>query len=259
MIAAGEPVRRCGTLPVVGEQTGPRLVIALVVPIVAAVAMIPLRDHIANANLALCLVVVVLVVTVYGGRNAGLLAGLSAALAFDAFLTRPYNTLRIATSRDVQTTVLLAVIGLIGGEVVERARRSAAEQARTRATLDALYEHAEVAAGSDSAGRLISVVINELTDLLDLKSCRYVPGQLPTPMPIFTHRSILVPGQVDPALIGLVALPVRAHGQLLGHLVMAFPNDTVGNALTADERHAAVALADQLGVGLLRFRGAGSA
>lgn len=228
--------------------------LAVALPIVAAIAMIPLRDHIANTNLALCLVIVVLAVTVYGGRTAGLLAGLSAAFGFDVFLTIPYNTLRIATSQDVQTTVLLVIIGLIAGEVVERARRSAAKEAHTRATLDRLYEHAEVAAGSDSAGRLVSIVSNELTQLLGLESCSYVPGPLNRPLPIFTHRSISVPGEADPDERGVVALPVRVHGEPLGHLVMTFPHDTFGNGLGADQRHTAVALADQLGVGLLRFR-----
>jgi GAF domain-containing protein len=73
-------------------------------------------------------------------------------------------------------------------------------------------------------------------------------------MPELRHDAIRVPANVEPSLHGLVALPVRAHGQLQGHLVLAFPTDTVGTSLTSDQRHAAVALADQVGVGLLRFR-----
>jgi K+-sensing histidine kinase KdpD len=229
------------------------LPVAVVAPVVAVVAMIPLRDHVENANLALALVVVVLLVAVVGGRSAGIVASLSTALAFDAFLTRPFNSLRITTWDDLQTTLLLGLIGLIAGELVERARRSAAAAARTQATLDALYQHAELAAGSESPGRLLGLVMDELTELLDLKSCRFVPGPLPTPMPELMHNGILVPGDVQPTARGLVALPVRAHGQLQGNLVMAFPTTTVGATLTADQRNEAVALADQLGVGLLRF------
>jgi hypothetical protein len=36
---------------------------------------------------------------------------------------------------------------------------------------------------------------------------------------------------------------------------MAFPKNTFGTALTSEQRHAATALADQVGVGLLKLYG----
>jgi hypothetical protein len=50
-----------------------------------------------------------------------------------------------------------------------------------------------------------------------------------------------------------VALPVRAHGRDLGHFLLVFPHRTAGMSMTVDRRHAAVALADQLGMALLRY------
>lgn len=221
-------------------------------PVVVVVALVPIRTHVNNTNLALGLVIVVLLGAVLGGRTAGIVASLSCAVAFDFFLTRPFNSFRITSSNDLQTTVLLAVIGTIAGELVERARRSGATAAATQAQLNAVYERAELAAGADDSGRLIGLAVQELTRLLDLKSCRYVRGGIPT-MTELTHHSIRVPANVDPSAHGLVALPVRAHGRLQGHLVMAFPTNTVAASVTSDQRHAAVAIADQLGVGLLRF------
>jgi hypothetical protein len=89
--------------------------------------------------------------------------------------------------------------------------------------------------------------------MLDLKSCHFVPGPVPSSLPELAHNSIRVPGNVDPSARGLVALPVRAHGQVRGYLLMAFSTNTVGTSLTSDQRNAAVALADQVGVGLLKF------
>ncbi len=177
----------------------------------------------------------------------------SAAISFDVFLTRPYNSLRITSSSDLQTTVLLAIIGVIAGELVERARRSGARAAASESSLKAIYERAELAAGAESAGELVALAAGELTRLLDLKSCRYVAGAIPKEMPELRHNFIRVPSNLDRSTRGLVALPVRSHGRLRGHFVMAFPESTVGTSLTTDQRHAAVALADQVGVGLLRF------
>jgi K+-sensing histidine kinase KdpD len=235
-----------------------RLVAAVVCPVLATVALVPLRDSVSSANLALALVGVVLTIAILGGRPAAIVASLSAALAFDVLLTRPFNSFRIATSADIQTAVLLAVIGLIAGELVERARRSAESDVASRLALDSLRQHAELAAGTDSPGRLIGLVSDELTSLLALESCAYANGPLPTEMRELTHRSIVVPSNLDPSVAGLVALPVRAHGRLQGNLVLAMSKSSSDAWLSADQRHAAVALADQLGIGLLRFRDSGA-
>ena len=87
-------------------------------------ALIPLRDHVRNTNLALVLVLVVLGAAVLGGRLVGVVVGIVIAIAFDFFLTRPYQSFTIERGDDIQTTVLLATVGLVGGELVERARRS---------------------------------------------------------------------------------------------------------------------------------------
>jgi hypothetical protein len=228
--------------------------IAACLPIAIVVSLVPLRSRVENTNVALGLVVVVLFVSAVGGRSEGIIASLSAALAFDIFFTRPYNSLRITTSDDLQTTILLAIIGVIAGELVERARRSGARASAKESELRAILERAELTAGAESSGELVGLAARELTRLLDLKSCRYVRGAIPKSMPELRHNFIRVPANLDRSAGGLVGLPVRVHGRLQGHFVMAFPELTVGTSLTIDQRHAAVALADQVGVGLLRFR-----
>lgn len=108
---------------------------------------------------------------------------------------------------------------------------------------------------AEPPGRLIEQSAEELTALLDLEVCRYVPQPPPEEMPVFTHAAIRVPSAIDDhAPKSVVALPVRAHGRDLGHFLLVFPTESFGLRVTGDTKHAAVALADQLRVALLRHR-----
>ena len=80
------------------------------------------------------MVVVVAVVVLPGRRFAALLAGIAAGVWFDFFLTKPYEHFTIQRSSDVQTTVLLLVVGVLVGEIAVRRRqaRSEAEPPTTR-------------------------------------------------------------------------------------------------------------------------------
>lgn len=228
---------------------------ALLAPAVAALALVPLRTHVLNTNLALVLVLVVLGAAVAGGRRAGVVAALSAALSYDFFLTVPYGSFTMERGDDIETTVLLALIGLIAGELVERARRNEAAAIARRRDLERLRRRAELAAGGERPGRLIERSVEELTELLDLKACRYVPTPAPEGLPIFTHDAIRVPGLAnDDAPRSAVALPVRAHGRDLGHFLLVFPTESFGLRASVNAKHTAVALADQLGMALLRYR-----
>jgi K+-sensing histidine kinase KdpD len=232
-----------------------RVGVALLAPAVVAGALVPLRSHVLNTNLALVLVVAVLGAAVAGGRIAGVVGALSAALSYDLFLTVPYGSFKIEHGDDVETTVLLAVIGLIAGELVERARRSEAAAIARRRDLERIHRRAELAAGGERPGRLIEQSAEELTELLDLKVCRYVPEPPPETLPVFTHDAIRVPSDIDHDVPrSAVALPVRAHGQDFGHFLLIFPTESFGLGASVDVKHAAVALADQLGMALLRYR-----
>lgn len=194
------PWRRARQHVVVRNRGVLAVAVAASLPVATVVSVIPVRSHIENTNVALGLVVVVLLVSVVGGRWEGIVASVSSALSFDVFLTRPYNSFRITASDDLQTTVLLAIIGVIAGELVERVRRSGAR-----------------AAASESA---LKAAARELTRLLDLKSCRYVSGAIPKSMPELRHNFIRVPANLDRSAGGLVGLPMRVHGKLQGHFVM---------------------------------------
>ncbi|MBL8926233.1 MAG: DUF4118 domain-containing protein [Pseudonocardia sp.] len=109
------------------------LTAAVLAPVVVGALLSLARDLIANNNAALVFVLVVVAVAATGYRAAGLLAALVSAASFDFFLTRPYLTFTINDRDDVETAVLLALIGLAVTEIALWGRRQQA-RASTRAT-----------------------------------------------------------------------------------------------------------------------------
>ena len=107
-------------------------VVALAGPVVVSAALIPLRGEIRPSNVSLVLVLVVVIAAVLGGRIGGATAAFVSALSFDFFLTRPYYSFTIDARDDIETAVLLLVVGLVVGELVVRTRRSETQAAVSR-------------------------------------------------------------------------------------------------------------------------------
>ena len=72
---------------------------AIIIPFLVAAALVPFRDSVTPATDVLVLVAVVVAFGTTGLRSAGLAAALSAAAAFDFFLTEPYQSSSRSTTR----------------------------------------------------------------------------------------------------------------------------------------------------------------
>ena len=90
-----------------------------------------------NANVALVLVLVVVLAAVGGGRTAGAVAAVSAALSFNFFHTVPYLTLEIDSADDVETTLLLLAVGLAVGQLASYRRHPVRARRKRRPTRSA--------------------------------------------------------------------------------------------------------------------------
>jgi K+-sensing histidine kinase KdpD len=88
------------------------VLIALLAPLAVSAVLVPFRGSFANTDAALLLVLVVVAVAANGYRLAGVLGALSAAVWYDFFLTRPYERFTITNRADVETSVLLLVVGV---------------------------------------------------------------------------------------------------------------------------------------------------
>jgi hypothetical protein len=224
--------------------------VALAGPVVVGALLIPVRSEIRPSNGSLVLVLVVVTAAILGGRLGGIVAALMAAASFDFFLTRPYYSFTIDSRDDVETALLLLVVGIVVGELVVRARRSESKAAESRAEVVRVRRLSELAAGGESRGRLIGIVQGELAALLPVRRCRFEPLPIREEIPELTHQGVRIPGSHDappfPAP-GRVSLPVYGAGRPLGRFVLELDQGATGISVPPEDRALALALADQLG------------
>jgi Domain of unknown function (DUF4118) len=227
---------------------------AVLAPIVAAALMVTLRAHTQPSNLALVMVVVVAGSVVPGYRGAALVAGLSAGLSFDFFLTQPYEQLSIRRSSDIQTTVLLTLAAVVVGEIAARRRKAHIQGRVARDEVMGLYVVAQMLSAGASPAAVIDAVGDQLQVLLFLTTCRF-DWSLPADYdPLINRGGELEYGELgwSAGVDGLpnrdVSLPVESAGETIGRYRLRGPN--VGVPLTPDRLLVAVALADLAGSAL---------
>jgi K+-sensing histidine kinase KdpD len=228
---------------------------ALVVPVVVAAILVPFRSSFPNTDAALAMILVVVAVAANGYRLAGVLAAVSVAVWFDFFLTRPYETFSITRRTDIETTVLLLVIGVAVTEIAVWGRRQHLAASRRAGYLDGINSAAQAVAAGGSAAALTEQVTSQLTRLLSLRSCSFQYGIAGIGRPArLRHDGSVTIGQrawnVDTE--GLPAgsdteLLVESGGMFQGRFLMT----PVPEARpTLEQRLLAVALADQVGAAL---------
>jgi hypothetical protein len=213
-------------------------------------ALVPLRHVIDNANVALLLAAVVVASAGFGGRVAGGVTAVLAALSFDVAHTVPYGSLKIADTDDLLTAALLVVIGLVAGEVAERL--SDLRNRRSHLTeFQRLHRVAQRASAGDTVEDLTLQVTAELLECLGLRDCWYEPapflGELPTLAPdgsLSTRVYTWAAGGFELPRSG-ASIPVRVGGRVLARFVLA---PTSGAGVPVERRLVALALVDQLAV-----------
>jgi K+-sensing histidine kinase KdpD len=223
-------------------------------PIVLAALLVGVRGEIDSANVALLLVLIVLAAGVVGGRLPGAIGAVSAALSFDFFHTQPYGSLTIASSDDVETTLLLLAVGLVAGQIAVRARRSKSLATQRRSEIQQLHRVAELVAAGTAAPAVEQAVCDELVSLLGLRACRFATEQTWPDLPQLQRNgalstSVYRVGTGDGFTLPEegVEIPVLVGGHARGWLVLE-PDPDAGVSL--DRRLVAVAIADQLGAAL---------
>jgi Domain of unknown function (DUF4118) len=221
-------------------------------PLAVSGILVAFRGDLFTTNAALILVLPVLAAAIVGGRWGGVVSAVVAALCFDFFFTRPYYSLTINRRDDIETTLVLLVVGLVVGELVVRARHSHQLARASRREVDQIRRVAELAAGSSASGRLITIVERELVDILNARGARFERPPFHTTLPRIGHGTVTIPGTERGEAPPLgppneVELPVWGHGHEIGRLVLVLPDHSIGIAIPADDRALAVALVDQLG------------
>jgi len=127
--------------------------VALAAPGATCVILAALRNVLPNANAALVLALVVVAVAAVGHRPSGLVAALSSAVWFDFFLTEPYYDFTIADRDDIETAVLLTLVGLAVTEIALWGRRHQSRASRREGYLDGVVAAARMVATGRDSGR----------------------------------------------------------------------------------------------------------
>jgi K+-sensing histidine kinase KdpD len=223
---------------------------AVAVPLLFTAVLVPFRTRFPNTDAALALMLAVVGVAATGYRLAGILAAVSAAVWFDFFLTQPYERLTINRTTDIETTVLILVIGIAVTELAVWGRRQHVAATRRAGYLEGINAAAEAVASGNSAPGLIDQVRDRLTQILALRACRFEYGVagLGRPARLQHDGQVTVTNHAwDVERDGLPAeteLLVEAGGILQGRFLLQAQHDS-RPALEA--RLVAVALADQVG------------
>ena len=235
-------------------RTAAAWAVALVLPAAVGAALLPVRSTMQASNVSLVLVVVIVLAAMTGGRSGGVVAALSAFTVFDVLFTRPYGSFVINQRGDVETAVLLVVVGLIAGELVVRVRTSESRAAASRADTERVRRLSAIAAGSGSRGALIRHVERELIELLGVEDCRFESAPFAQEFPALQYSSVRIPSsESSTPEVSWVAIPVVGQGHTLGRFLVDLPG--YGMRTDPSSRGLAVALADQLGAALARSEG----
>jgi hypothetical protein len=231
------------------------LAAGVLAPLALTLILVPFRASFPNTDAALALILVVVAVAAFGSRLAGILAALSAAVWFDFFLTQPYERFSITRSTDIETTVLILLIGVAVTELAVWGRRQQLAATRRAGYLDGINTAAQAVATGSSASMLIEEVSRQLVRLLSLRSCMFERGiaGLGRPARLRSDGQVEAPGLPDALPVERDGLPattellVENHGVLQGRFLLTAES---GSRPTLEQRLVAVAFADQVGAAL---------
>ncbi|MBV8979629.1 MAG: PAS domain-containing sensor histidine kinase, partial [Acidimicrobiia bacterium] len=190
-----------------------------------------------------------------GGRGSAAISAFVAAIAFDFFQTKPYNSLKISDGNDVLTTVLLLAVGLAIGEIAIRAQRVHAQRDDQRLQLQRMHRIAGMAAGGEGVEDLLLAVTAELIETLELQNAWFERPPFEAGLLRLERSGVIesrehryANGEFELPREG-VELPVVAAGRTVGRFVLI---PTPGVGVSKERRMSAVALADQVGAALAR-------
>jgi hypothetical protein len=225
-------------------------VVGAFAPLALATAWIPIRLRLPNTDLALVLVLAVVAIGAFGRRSAVLTAAVSAALWFEFFDTKPFERLAIARQPDLETTLVLASVSFVVGELAVRAVRQRNSRVVESAEMGSLREAASLLAMGEELVMVIQSVAGEIARLLGLSNCTF-ETEGPDPAHSTLRRDGTLVGPLVPSAVaptGAAELPVWGQGERLGYYVLEF---APGPLPERERLLVAVTLADQVGAAFM--------
>jgi two-component system, OmpR family, sensor histidine kinase KdpD len=223
-----------------------------------------------NSPVDLLYLPAVLAAAGFYGLAPGILAAVTAALAFNFYFTQPYHTFRISSPEDVATVAMLFLVALVTSQLAARMRaeaRGAERVAARNATIAGLARRLLSTSNNEQIGRL---ACRELGRLFDCNAV--LMAGLPEPRVIAAKPSHarLTPSDIAAAAWALqsgqpagrgarqvdatewVFYPIRSDSAVLGAIGMARNDGT--KPVTSDQLDLLDNLIDQVALALERAR-----
>lgn len=227
---------------------------AVLAPLLVCVVLIPFRGD-RNTNSALLLVLLIVAIAASGLRPAGVVAALSSAVWFDFFLARPYQRFNITDRVDIETAVLLVLVGAAVTELALWGRRHQARSSQQNGYLQGILSAASSVGNSASPPSvLIDHVAGQLTEILDADGCTFDRASDPALPRLNRDGTVTRNGHdVNVDRSGLptdseIELPAHSGGRVRGRFVITAATKVARPNL--EQRLVAVALADEVGAAL---------
>ena len=223
-------------------------VLAVVLPVVVAVAMIPVRvDHGRAAVLALVLPVVL--VALLGATGPAVVAAATSVLAYDLLLVEPYYSFAIEDTDEVVAAATLLVVALVVGVLNARLVRLHARDTARRDELRHLIAFVRAVASIDDQAELTDTASEHLTAVLNLQRCVWQPGPAGSTRPVLMADGNVMGLQSDlnpdrALLPEHLEVPVWRNGTEIGRFLLT---PTERHVASYEERVTAAAIAELYG------------
>ena len=224
--------------------------VAVGAPILLAAVLALLRDELTPSTASLVLVLAVVGASASGDRVAGVASAVSAAVAFDFFLTVPYYSLSIYDRDNVELAIVLVVVGLVVTELALWGHRQQAVARERSGYIDGVLGLSDViATGSDAA--LPRTVGAAITTVLGIDRVAWVAGEPSPNAPVVGRDGVVhVDGRdlrVDRRGLPtdlVTVIPVSRGEIVIGHFTLVAATRVVRPG--RDQLRAAVLLAEQM-------------
>ncbi len=222
---------------------------ALIAPLIVSALLSLLRGVLANTSAALILVLVIVAAACTGYRIAGFLAAVSCGVWFDFFLTAPYLRFSVADAADIETLIMLVLLGIAINEIIQWGRRYQARLNDRDTYLHALLAISDRPSNEGTAW--VDAVGTYLLTLLDLDACSWVDAIDDDVPRLDRDGGVRLRGQqlwVDQdglPTVNTVALPIRPGDPASPGFILTAATHIARPSL--EQRRLAGALADQVG------------
>jgi hypothetical protein len=156
---------------------------------------------------------------------------------------------------DIETTVLLLVVGLIVGQLSVRSAQHRATATAGQVEIQRIHRVVDLVARGESIETIVAAARDELTELLGLRACQYEAQPVGMPLPRLERSGRISErtewrwarrGEFELPREG-VELPVLSHGHQVGRFVL---EPTAGIGVSTEACIVALAIADQVGAAM---------